>query len=54
MLVNQLLAAAGGLFALASGAPLATRDSYRVFGGDGSMAQGWPDVNSWVGSYDNM
>lgn len=65
MLVTRLLVAAGGLFTLSSAAPvlsaapkegrLAKRgDSYRVYGGDGSMAHGWPDVGAWVGSFDTM
>lgn len=56
--------AASQLFALALGAPLLQnpakaarsleeRSAYKVFGGDGTVAQGWPQESEWK-SFDDM
>lgn len=59
MYAASYIVAASQLFALAFGAPLLSsnaqqarslveRAAYKVFGGDGSVAQGWPAESEWV------
>jgi hypothetical protein len=54
---SQLVAVAFGAPLLQSSAPearsLAERGAYKVYGGDGSAAQGWPKQSDWT-SYDAM
>lgn len=51
------IVAASQLFAVAFGAPLSrslmARRAYQVFGGDGTVAQGWPAEDQWA-SFDEI
>lgn len=29
-------------------------DAYKTYGGFGTVANGWPDVNQWVSNFDEM
>jgi len=53
MFASTLLLAASSIFSLALGAPIVplsrrAAQQYSVFGGDGSMMQGWPAKNQWL------
>jgi hypothetical protein len=60
MFSKPLTVAASSMFALSYAFPLfsfsnsaipntlAVRDTYTTFGGDGSMAAGWPHQNEWL------
>lgn len=53
MIATKLLLAASSIFSLALAAPVVplsrrAAQQYSVFGGDGSMIQGWPAVSQWL------
>lgn len=49
--------AASSIIPLALGAPISRRqgngNNYQLFGGDGSLNQGWPSDNQWL-SFDEL
>ncbi|KAF2189328.1 carbohydrate-binding module family 50 protein [Zopfia rhizophila CBS 207.26] len=65
MVAAPLIFVASSIFGLSQAAPLTPfshfthylvgrdTDSYKVYGGDGTVAQGWPAISDWV-DYDSM
>ncbi|KAF2748862.1 carbohydrate-binding module family 50 protein [Sporormia fimetaria CBS 119925] len=53
MVGTSFFLAASSIVSLALGAPIARRQAkaknYQIFGGNGSMMQGWPRASQWVG-----
>ena len=57
MITTPFLLAASSLLSFALGAPVLSRQGggadYQVFGGDGSLIQGWPSSSQWL-SFDEL
>lgn len=50
--IKSVILAAAGILSLADaspmGSPLSARVTYKNYRGDGTVAQGWPDVSAWA------